>query len=183
MDDEIRDGFKFRGNHLALDFTATLAGRRREQPTELLAEPRDLGRWLVAAHLTSRSPTLTAVEIDEARELREAIYALAKARVEGRSLAAADRAVVNRWAQRPARVPQLAPNGTIAWSGDGANCLATIARDAVELLGGPHAERIRACSGDGCAIVFFDSSRAGERRWCSMASCGNKAKVRRFRQA
>jgi predicted RNA-binding Zn ribbon-like protein len=27
-----------------------------------------------------------------------------------------------------------------------------------------------------------DTSRSGERRWCSMAGCGNKAKVAEFRQ-
>jgi predicted RNA-binding Zn ribbon-like protein len=182
MEDELRDGFKFRGDRLALDFTATLGGRRRAEPTELLAEPHDLGRWLVAARLASRSPPVTPAELDGARELREAIYALARARVDGRPLAAADRAVVNRWAKLPARVPQLAADGTIAWSGNGAGLLATIARDAIELFGGSRADRIRACSGEGCAIVFFDASRAGERRWCSMASCGNKAKVRRFRR-
>jgi predicted RNA-binding Zn ribbon-like protein len=182
MDDDIRDGFKFRGNHLALDFAATLAGRRRAQPTELLVEPGDLGRWFVAARLAARPPAPSAAELEGARELREAIYALARARVDGRPLAAADRAVVNRWAKLPARVPQLAADSTIAWSGDAASLIATIARHAVELLGGTSTERLRACRGDGCAILFFDGSRGGERRWCSMASCGNKAKVRRFRR-
>jgi len=181
MDDEIRDGFKFRGNRLCLDFTATLAGRRRDEPTELLAEPRDLGRWLVAAQLVVKPPAVTAAELDGARELREAIYALARARVTSRAFSAADRTTVNRWARLPSRIPQLAPDGTLTWTGEVASFLTAIARDAVELFGSAQAERIRACSGDGCAIVFFDGSRAGERRWCSMASCGNKAKLRRFR--
>jgi predicted RNA-binding Zn ribbon-like protein len=50
------------------------------------------------------------------------------------------------------------------------------------MIGGPAATRIRACCGEGCAILVLDSSRAGRRRWCSMASCGNKAKVRGFRR-
>lgn len=41
--------------------------------------------------------------------------------------------------------------------------------------------RFRICANDGCRWVFEDTSRAGRRRWCDMSSCGNRAKVRRFR--
>ena len=180
---ELRDGFKFRGGRLALDFTASLAGRRRDTPRDLLAEPRDLARWLVAAGLTARAPDLTPTKLDHARELREAIYRLATCSIHRRPLAAPDRAIVNRWAALPAPAPQLTPGGNLAWIGDGIDAmLTTIARDAVDLFGGPKVDRLRACAGDGCALVFFDSSRAGHRRWCSMTGCGNKAKVSEFRR-
>jgi predicted RNA-binding Zn ribbon-like protein len=180
---ELRDGFKFRGGHPALDLTASLAGRRRAEPTELLAEPADLGRWLVAAGLLPRAPQPTLEELASARELREALYRLFHSRAHQRPLPAADRAVVNRWAAFPAPAPQLSPDGALTWTGAGvASSLAALARAGVELLGGPSAGRIRACSGEGCALVFLDASRAGERRWCSMASCGNKAKVSSFRR-
>ena len=48
-----RDGFRFRGGHPALDLTATLQGRLKDTQRELLAEPEDLVRWLVAAGLAS----------------------------------------------------------------------------------------------------------------------------------
>jgi predicted RNA-binding Zn ribbon-like protein len=180
---ELRDGFKFRGGRLALDLTASLAGRRRDAPRELLVEPRDLGRWLVAAGLTARTPEISSAELEHARELREAIYRLATGAIHRRPLAAADRAVVNRWAARAAPAPQLTADGGMAWIGDGVDAmLATIARDAVDVLGGGKVDRLRACEGDGCAIVFLDSSRAGQRRWCSMTGCGNKAKVSEFRR-
>ncbi len=41
--------------------------------------------------------------------------------------------------------------------------------------------RFRICANDGCRWVFEDTSRGGRRRWCDMTSCGNRAKVRRFR--
>lgn len=180
---ELRDGFKFRGGRPSLDLTASLAGRRKEQPVEQLAEPRDLGRWLVAAGLLPHLVTPSLEELAAARELREALYRMAHARAHQRPLASADRAVVNRWAAFPAPVPQLGEGGVLTWSGSGvASALSMIARDGVELLGGALAARIRSCSGDHCAIVFLDASRAGERRWCSMSSCGNKAKVKSFRQ-
>jgi len=41
-------------------------------------------------------------------------------------------------------------------------------------------DRLRICHGSNCSWVFIDSSKAGRRRWCDMAVCGNAAKSRRF---
>jgi predicted RNA-binding Zn ribbon-like protein len=43
-------------------------------------------------------------------------------------------------------------------------------------------ERFRLCSDPGCATVFYDRSRNRSGKWCSMATCGNRAKVRAFRE-
>ena len=43
-------------------------------------------------------------------------------------------------------------------------------------------ERLHICQGSNCSWVFIDSSKAGRRRWCDMAVCGNAAKSRRFQQ-
>lgn len=40
-------------------------------------------------------------------------------------------------------------------------------------------DRIRACQHPDCVLHFFDTSRNGTRRWCSMAGCGNRAKASR----
>ncbi|TXS55177.1 CGNR zinc finger domain-containing protein [Streptomyces sp. t39] len=40
-------------------------------------------------------------------------------------------------------------------------------------------DRIRACAHESCVLHFFDTSRNGTRRWCSMAICGNRAKASR----
>lgn len=54
----------------------------------------------------------------------------------------------------------------------------TAARDYLDLLR-THPERIRACAHEACILHFFDTSRNGTRRWCSMAACGNRAKASR----
>jgi predicted RNA-binding Zn ribbon-like protein len=41
--------------------------------------------------------------------------------------------------------------------------------------------RYRICPADDCLEAFLDDSRSGNRRWCSMELCGNRAKVRAFR--
>jgi predicted RNA-binding Zn ribbon-like protein len=176
----VRDGFKFRSDRLALDLPATLAGRLRAEPRELLATPHDLGRWLAAAGLGGAVAPGPG-DLRAARELREALYRLGVAAAGGRRSAAADRALVNRWAVR-APAPQLREEGW-AWSrNDVPSLLGAVARDGVELFGGPLAERVRQCEGEGCSLLFVDTSHAGARRWCSMAGCGNRAKVAEFRQ-
>ena len=173
---EDRDGFRFRGGHVALDLTATLSGRLKEDKKELLATPADLNRWLLSSRLVTRPLRSTDDDARLARELREAVYAIAS---EESSRAA--RETLNAVAALPAAKPKLSASNRLDWDGGARELLATIAREAVELLGGPARERIRRCEGDGCALLFLDLSRSGERRWCSMSGCGNRAKARAFR--
>jgi predicted RNA-binding Zn ribbon-like protein len=49
---------------------------------------------------------------------------------------------------------------------------------ASELLISPAYERVRSCPGGGCGWLFLD--RTGRRRWCTMSTCGNRSKARRF---
>jgi predicted RNA-binding Zn ribbon-like protein len=43
-------------------------------------------------------------------------------------------------------------------------------------------ERFRICDDPSCGEVFYDRSRNRSGRWCSMATCGNRNKVRAFRE-
>jgi predicted RNA-binding Zn ribbon-like protein len=180
--DEVRDGFKFRGGSLPLDFAATLAARLRAQPKELLGQPGDLARWLIAAGLTATRLKVTAAELQQARDLREALYRLALSRVQGTAFPEPDRALLNRAAAGSTPAPRLERNG-VSWEQANVQALlSAIARAAIELFGGPLGDRIRQCAGEHCAILFVDTSRSGHRKWCSMAGCGNKAKVAGFRE-
>lgn len=179
---ELRDGFRFRGGHVALDFTATRARRLKPDPRELLVAPADLARWLAAAGMAETLPVASADGLATARALREAIYAIVDARIGGRAPAASDVVTLNRLASAPAATPWLDAEGRARWHGDVGALLALLAREAVLLLGGVDGPRIRQCEADGCALLFLDTSRAGDRRWCSMKGCGNKAKVAEFRR-
>jgi predicted RNA-binding Zn ribbon-like protein len=174
---EDRDGFRFRGGHVALDFAATLGGRLKDQPRELLETPADLDRWLVSSGLAQRPPGARGDDVELAHELREAIYAIASGKG-----GPAERERLNEIAALPDARPQLGPSGELVREGDARALLATIAREAVELFGGPARSRIHTCEGEGCAILFLDLSRSGGRRWCSMSGCGNRAKARAFRK-
>jgi predicted RNA-binding Zn ribbon-like protein len=179
---EIRDGFKFIAGHVALDLPGTLAGRIKPPPRELLACTGDLARWLVAAELAGSAPKVSAADLDHARRLRECIYGLALARVNRQALPDAARRELNQLAARTAAVPQLDRDSRSSLSGTAQALLSSIARDAIILLGGETSQRLRQCEGETCALLFLDSSRRGDRRWCSMSGCGNKAKVADFRR-
>jgi len=179
---ELRDGFHFRGGHPALDLVATRTGRLKPLQRELLAEPGDLARWLVAVGFTGSPLAATPEDLERARVLREAIHAIVDARLAGGADAPADIAQVNAAAAGATAVPQIGADGRTRLQGGVSALLATLAGEAALLLGGDQAMRIRRCEADGCAMLFLDTSRSGERRWCSMKRCGNKAKVAEFRK-
>jgi predicted RNA-binding Zn ribbon-like protein len=56
-----------------------------------------------------------------------------------------------------------------------------IVRDALELFSSEQASRVKVCAAEGCGWAFWDSSKNGKRRWCSMQLCGNREKARRFK--
>jgi predicted RNA-binding Zn ribbon-like protein len=58
---------------------------------------------------------------------------------------------------------------------------AQLAEALVEAIAEGDTSRFRVCANDACRWVFQDTSRGGRRRWCDMQSCGNRAKVRRYR--
>lgn len=59
--------------------------------------------------------------------------------------------------------------------------LAPVAEEMARLLIEEDLSLVRQCGGDDCTIVFLDRTKAHRRRWCSMAACGNRAKVAAFR--
>ncbi|MFJ9606496.1 CGNR zinc finger domain-containing protein [Kitasatospora sp. NPDC101176] len=176
--------FRFDAGALCLELLTT-GGPGPYARHEALHQPSDLARWLPRSRL--RLPA-GAVRIDPdqlaaTRTLRDALWRLTAARAHARPGAADDYAVLNRAAAHPPLAPQIAPDGTAAapLPADGHQLAATFARDAIALLTGPHADRIRACAAPDCRLVFVDTSRPGRRRWCSMERCGNRHKVRALR--
>jgi predicted RNA-binding Zn ribbon-like protein len=178
--------FTFRSGDLALDFAGTV-GHRDTDRYDLISSPDAFGAWAVAAGVVDAAPA--ADEADRARALtvREAIYRLARAAARDGTSGAADQwrqddvDLINATAAGEPVSVGLAGPGRVHRLGSADAVTATIARAAVELLGGPHANRIRECSNPACTRLFTDTSRAASRRWCDMRECGNQAKVAGFR--
>lgn len=182
--DQRRLGFPFRSGSLALDFIATVA-KRDMADREMLADDEALHTWLYVAGLPPACEPLAIDRLSEARALREALNALTRARVDGGRPSASDIDILNRAASYGPPSPVLAYDGvniSLPEPADVRSVLSLVARDAVELFSGPHHDRIRRCLGHECSLYFVDRSRQGNRRWCSMASCGEKASSKAYRE-
>lgn len=156
---------------------------------EVLHEPANLVVWASRSRLRPAPVVeVTEVELAAAKELRAALWRMAVDRAHGRAPRPGDVAAVNEAAAAPPLpVRLLRRDDGAGWTREwgpgatGTQLLSAVARDAVDLFGGPHAHRIRECASDDCHLVFVDTSRPGRRRWCSMEHCGNRHKVRALR--
>lgn len=172
--------------NVALDFVGTFKARRncvsrkivsREiEPREMLTTPRSLDAWFVESGVTAAEPGSDQADLAAAVALREAIYDLVSARIVGGGGYPDSIAVLNRMAARPPVVPQLAPGGLVL-EATAAQALSSVARVAVEILGGPEADLLKECGRPECTQVYLDTSRGLRREWCAMATCGNKMKA------
>ncbi len=189
------------GGRLCLDFVNTLEDLRSAAPQEFLLDARDLAGWGRHAGILSPAesdavralaaarPDDAAAAFGRALALRAALTRAFDAIADGIEPAAADLAAIATVFAAGLDRAELAPAGDgFDWrwpAGDGSpDRLAwEAARSAIELLRTAEPGRIRRCPGPdgGCGWLFYDDSRNGRRRWCSMEGCGSQAKMRRYR--
>lgn len=189
--------FDFESGHLALDFANTVNWHASQEPHESIHTYHDLLEWGRQAGLLTESqvkqldrssPRSSAEALKRARGLREAIYRVFRDLSRGESPQPADLESLSDWYQAAVAHAHLVPAGDRygwAWEKSDAapdRVLWPVARAAVELLFSPdELERVGQCEDDrGCGWLFIDTSRNRSRRWCSMESCGNRAKARRY---
>ncbi|RKN40501.1 CGNR zinc finger domain-containing protein [Streptomyces hoynatensis] len=178
--------FRQGAGRLCLDFIRTLRHRGAAREAEELQGEAELRAWVdqFGPCPAGAGPADAA----GARRLREAVHALIHAfRGPGGVAAcpAAARRLVNRFAALPVPAPELTAAGELRHRADDPvqATLALIARDALDLVATPEtAARLHECAAPDCRALFLDNSRPGRRRWCSMSSCGNRAKKTSFRE-
>lgn len=184
------------GGALSLDFVNTLDWRLRRESEERLLSYADLLAWAEGAGALDRAhkrQLATLAKADPqgaervmavARRLREALFRLLLAGSRQEAPARADLALVNRWLSRRAARDRLERvGGTFSWRRPAPitldSVLVPILWSAGDILAGEHAARLKLCAAPGCGWLFLDASRKASRIWCSMDSCGNRAKARR----
>ncbi|MBV8735587.1 MAG: ABATE domain-containing protein [Solirubrobacterales bacterium] len=175
--------FRFVSGHRALDFAAT-CGDRYRAGIERLRQPADLDRWLRAAGI-SAATRASVKHLDDARQLREVIYRLARAALYNEAVDTVDLDALNAWARTPRLAPQLDKRLRREWvsSQPIRGALGLIACEAVELLSGPKRQLIRECTAaPACSMLYLDRSRGRRRRWCQMERCGSRAKMAEYRK-
>jgi predicted RNA-binding Zn ribbon-like protein len=177
------DGFPgFRlGSVLATSFTGTLS-ERHGHPVERIPVPSRLVDWLAANGLAVDS--CTAAQLGLARELREAIHAVATAAAIGDALPLSAVQVINDRSAQGRAAAILTPDGKRQWRLSPASrvedALSVIAADAISIIAGERDGRLALCASPTCQAAFFDTSQSRTRKWCDMNTCGNRQKKARF---
>jgi predicted RNA-binding Zn ribbon-like protein len=182
-----------------MGFVNTLTGRDRAAPAEKLSSYDALLEWArgaglitapVAAELRKAAeahPSEAGRVLSGARALRETLHALFSAVQQGKApggTVLADLADYLGAGYAQARLVfqdgalQWAP-GPVARLGDVTH---ELARAAARLVESTTLSRVRACAADDCKWWFVDDTKNHSRRWCEMKTCGNRAKLRRYRE-
>jgi predicted RNA-binding Zn ribbon-like protein len=152
-------------------------------PTSLPPSTRSLERWLRERREIGRDETAEEVDLGWGLEVRDALRTkVAENHGRPRDPDAID--LLNRAATDTGLSPCFGCHDR------GLHVEATGVRGAVgRLLGTAFLtdldgtfHRLRHCQGPTCTSVFYDRSKNHSAKWCSMASCGNRNKVRRFRE-
>jgi predicted RNA-binding Zn ribbon-like protein len=193
-----RRGFLFVGERLWLDFVNSESGGRHR---DALRDFDTLVRWLELAavldteraqHIRRRAeqqPAGAAAALIDARRVRAALRVLAERGLLSERIRQDALGEINRVLGRSAgtrRVDQR-PDGSFARSfvpvGDAfAGLVIPIVESAADALISGELARVRRCGDGRCQRVFFDTTKNGRRRWCDMATCGNRAKAARHRE-
>ncbi len=192
--------FTFLAERLWLDFVNTDDVRRGVR-LDLLRDFGALVEWLEAARVldaeraagvrrrAAQQPAGASAALADARRIRASLRALAERGA--RSADSLEEAVaeINRVLGRSAgtRRIDIHADGSCARAfvpvGDAfAALVIPIVESAVETLVHGELARVRRCGDPRCPRVFFDTTRNGKRRWCEMATCGNRAKAARHRR-
>lgn len=171
---------RFDAGRPCLNLLATL-GRRGADPVERVPDVSSLATWLIDADLLDELVTVEAHHLAEMRSLRAATWEIVQAVRRQQPPDAQVLATVNAWASLSPPALELTRDGRhrsrrAARPVEAA--LAELARDTINLVTGTELHRVRECADPECRMLFLDASRAGRRQWCSMARCGNRAKVR-----
>jgi predicted RNA-binding Zn ribbon-like protein len=194
--DEWIDGFLFVANRRTLDLLNTKLVLE-QGPVELLSDVHALGRWLAASKFITPSRARNLVRrwqsTPEAmtflkdflrfrERLRDAVL-----RIEAGKAPTSEflMEMNQRLLRYPSRITLFQQEGSIVskalFDPQHPNDLwPPILGDMTELLSEGDSRRVRQC--ESCFVHFFDTSKKGSRRWCSMKICGNRLKVAAYQQ-
>jgi len=185
------------GGDAALDFINTVTGRD-QAPRDWLDSYTRLLEWAALVRLLPKN-ILRALAKGEKSEPRAAAAALARAKMFRETLFRLITGIVSGSAPPKAMLALLREHWIAGINAhelrfDDGRVVAEPRNDAADfdliasmiayrmvehVLSLPK-DRLRICHGPNCSWLFIDSSKAGRRRWCDMAVCGNAAKSRRF---
>jgi predicted RNA-binding Zn ribbon-like protein len=150
---------------------------------EDLSDPNTLRAWLVAKGLMESSHQVDAGNLKHAIALREAIRG-AIGPNSGFPVYPVDIATLNGAAAASGLRMRFAPDGKPRLEPEASGVVGAMGRLVATLYAAiedPSWTRLKLCRSQQCRWAFYDRSKNHSSRWCTMASCGNREKARRFR--
>jgi predicted RNA-binding Zn ribbon-like protein len=151
---------------------------------EELTDPNTLREWLVARGLVEPGTEVVEADLKNAVALRESIRGLIGANSGGR-VYPVDLATLNEAAARSHLRPRFGTDGKARLEPEATGVVGAMGRVVAAVytaMADPEWRRLKLCNSSSCRWAFFDRSRNQSSRWCTMASCGNREKARRFRR-
>lgn len=167
------------GLELVIDFVNT---RDIEEATDELESPQALSSWLTA-HGMADDVRASQSDLAVAVELREALREVLLSHNGGPEVPDA-LSVIQRAAERGRLEVRFHPDGSVSPEPRATGVAGGLARLLVPITAAAADgtwERVKACRDDDCLWAFYDRSRNRSGRWCNMAVCGNRTKVRTYR--
>jgi predicted RNA-binding Zn ribbon-like protein len=152
--------------------------------TEELRDPNTLRSWLVANGLMRDGEAVDESDLKHAIAVREAMRAVIGGN-NGRQVYPVDVATLNEAASASRLRMRFGRDGKPRLEPEATGPVGAMGRLVATLYSAMQDEswdRLKLCTDDECRWAFFDRSKNHSSRWCTMESCGNRAKARRFRQ-
>jgi predicted RNA-binding Zn ribbon-like protein len=191
--------FQGKSGWVCLDFANTVGWHASASPEEKLHSYADLGLWAFRSGLLTKAETRRLLRdakdnpaqaeraLRRAIELREAVYRIFVALIQGGAPAEEDLAGVNRTLARlsgGAGVKKAERGFEWAWNLDRTALdfpAGAVALSAAELLVSADRERVGQCADErGCGWLFLDTTKNHSRRWCDSKECGNRERQHRY---
>ena len=155
-----------------------------EEGVEALSDPQALRQWLTDHELLPDGTEPGPDDVTHAVALREALRALIGVNSRGR-LYPVDIATLNEAAAASRLRARFGSDGKARLEPDVAGvtgALGRIVAAAFAAIADENWARLKLCGSPTSRWAYFDRSRNRSSRWCTMATCGNRAKAKRFRQ-
>jgi len=156
-----------------------------EHDSDALVTVDGLASWLRTMGLTTEHDTATTADLSWVRSVREALRDALGANHAAGVIDEATLQVLNTAARKAELTASITARGRSELRPDADGVQGAIGALLAIVFGAMDDgtwTRLKVCADDTCRWAFYDHSRARTAKWCSMGTCGNRAKQRAWRQ-
>lgn len=184
------------GGRLCLNFVNTIHDRHAPEFEDYICTSERFFDWSLRAGAIApskggsrrpASPRVAPTVSADVRRLRNHLHSLFSALIDATPVPTSAVYELDKWVHRAWRQMHVDPSAKgwlrrIRPRPAHYEPLEAIALSALELLGTADLARLRRCQApNACGWLFYDDTKNGSRRWCSMSNCGIFFKMRRYR--